>query len=86
MKELTYGGFNLGDVITSLSVSLVVVGTVVLIIATLGAIGAFCNRPACLDIVSFFTVSQKYNIKFFLPVEGNPNQASWKYHIFLYYL
>lgn len=50
MKELTYGGFNLGDVITSLSVSLIVVGTIVLIIATLGAIGAFCNRPACLDI------------------------------------
>uniref|UniRef100_K1QIA4 Tetraspanin-11 n=1 Tax=Magallana gigas TaxID=29159 RepID=K1QIA4_MAGGI len=48
--ELTYGGFNLGDVITSLSVSLIVVGTIVLIIATLGAIGAFCNRPACLDI------------------------------------
>lgn len=30
--------------------SLIVVGTIVLIIATLGAIGAFCNRPACLDI------------------------------------
>lgn len=55
MKELTYGGFNLGDVITSLSVSLIVVGTIVLIIATLGAIGAFCNRPACLDIVSILT-------------------------------
>ncbi|XP_048777473.2 tetraspanin-9-like [Ostrea edulis] len=50
MQQLTYGGFNLGDVATSLSVSLIVVGTIVLIIASLGAIGAFCNRPACLDI------------------------------------
>ncbi|XP_061165240.1 tetraspanin-9-like isoform X2 [Saccostrea echinata] len=50
MKQLTYGGFNLGDVATSLSVTLIVVGAIVLIIASLGAIGAFCNRPACLDI------------------------------------
>lgn len=52
MKQLTFGGINMGDMIIGLCVSLIVVGTLVILVSLLGLIGACSGNPAYLDIVS----------------------------------
>ncbi|XP_061165295.1 tetraspanin-18B-like [Saccostrea echinata] len=50
MKQLTFGGINLGEMIIALCVSLIVVGTFVILVSILGLCGACTGKPGYLDI------------------------------------
>lgn len=54
MKQLTFGGINMGDMIIGLCVSLIVVGTLVILVSLLGLIGACSGNQFQRDIPLLF--------------------------------
>ena len=52
MQQVSVGVFNLGDLAKGLSITLIIFGSFVLIVSTLGACGACCQNRVCLGIVS----------------------------------
>lgn len=63
MKQLSFGGINFGDMIIALCVSLIVIGTLVILVSLLGLMGACTGNPGYLDIVSTHTEDLIYLCK-----------------------
>jgi hypothetical protein len=51
MKQLSFGGINLGDMIIALCATLIVVGAFVILVSIFGLLGACSGKPHYLDIV-----------------------------------
>lgn len=52
LQQLSFGALNVGDLAKGLSVTLIVFGAFVLIVAMFGCCGAFCQQRLCLIVVS----------------------------------
>ncbi|XP_052674199.1 tetraspanin-18-like [Crassostrea angulata] len=79
MKQLTFGGINIGDMIIGLCVSLIVVGTLVILVSLLGLIGACSGNPAYLDIyggiVLILFLIKAFAV--FMWIENNSKLETW---------
>ncbi|XP_061165300.1 tetraspanin-9-like [Saccostrea echinata] len=56
LQQLSFGALNVGDLAKGLSVTLIVFGTFVLIVSTLGCCGAFCQQRCCLIIYAILVL------------------------------
>ena len=52
MQQVSVGVFNLGDLAKGLSITLMIFGSFVIIVSSLGACGACCQNRLCLGLVS----------------------------------
>lgn len=55
MKTLSYGDVNLADVADGLSISMIILGIFILVVAMLGLCGACKSNKKCLCIVSILS-------------------------------
>lgn len=55
LKSISIASTNLGDLAKGLSISLIVIGSFVVVLSFVGACGACCEMRCCLIIVSIYS-------------------------------
>lgn len=62
LKSIEFGVSNVGDLAKGLSITLIVLGSFVLVLSFIGACGACCETKCLLMIVSFYNKNFKTHI------------------------